>query len=775
MLTARTTRFRHSSALTDHKHRGRFNFIGEIMKFKSSHLALAIAAAVTNLAYAEAETELDQIQVYGQKQVKNLQDTTASVGLVTADDLEKSTIQDINDVFARVANVSNVNGGNESIFAIRGVSIYGLSDDPVDYTASVYVDDVPLNIDSIRWGSMGLWDVEQVEVYRGPQGTLQGRNSLMGAIHLKTVDPTFDYTGKAQASTGAFNTHRLSAAGGGGIANSDFAIRVSADKYQSDGYIENETRNDEDYAGFDRSTYRAKLLYKPKAFSNLDAMLTLARHDNKIGDQPFATTEDPFDRKAVSNVDTKNDTVSDAANLKINLGLGNGMTVTSVTGVNDVEYDRLDDWDSSATDFGYIAQANKGKTVSQELRLTFGNDTISGVTGVYYSKKEDERTWDLEGTILKSMQQETAEQALAAQGFTAEQIAGVWAAVPEYVQLKDVYAGNYETTNYAVFADADIKATQDLTISLGARYDKEDQDRDNQNVRTIPTQANTGTAVDTYANALLQGLATSGSGAEEVSTNYDAFLPKAGVTYAITEDVKTGFTVQQGYRSGGSSVSLLSQESVDFDPEFTTNYELSLRSQFANGGITANANVFYTDWTDQQVDYSPSGDSRDTVIANAGESNLWGAELEVSAHVTSTVEVFGNAGYVETEFEKFTVQSGGELIDYKGNEFPDAPKYTASVGSVYRGFNGVFVSLDANFRDEAYTDVENTESLKVDARTLVNTKVGYEARDWAAFLWVTNLTDREYLANTRQALLVTEDARVTGAPRMIGATFTSEF
>lgn len=751
------------------------------MTFKPSYLALAVAISSQAIADS-ANTELDQVKVYGQKQVKSLQDTTASVGLVTSEDMEDSTIQDINDVFSRVANVSSVSGGNESVFAIRGVSIYGVSDDPVDYTAAVYVDEVAQSIDSIRWGAMGLWDVEQVEVYRGPQGTLQGRNSLIGAIHLKTVDPTFDYTGKAQASTGAFNTHRLSAAGGGGIAASDFAIRVSADKYQSDGYIENETRGEDDYAGFDRSTYRAKMLYQPKAFSNLSAMFTVSRNESNIGDQPYASSEDPFKREAISDVETKNDTITDSASLKISLGLAEGLELTSVSSVSSSEFDRLDDWDSSDADGGYINQLNESESVSQEIRLSFDKGTFNGVTGVYYSKNKDDRAWDLEGNIPKSSVQQQAFQAMMAPtelgGFGLDQTTaqGIWDTIGDNVSVVDVYNGGYETENIAVFTDVNWLVTQQLTFTAGVRYDSEEQDRDNSNVRSASATLVEGSPYALHAIKLLDGLAALGTSQEAVNTDYEALLPKVGVNYAITETLSTGFTIQQGYRSGGSSISLLSGEAVDFDPEFTTNYELSLRSQFMNGAITANANVFYTDWEDQQVDYSPSGDSRDTVIANAGESNLWGGELELNAYLTSSVQVFSSLGYVETEFEDFTAtDSNGDLINYEGNQFPDAPKYNASVGSIYRGFNGVFASVDANYRSQSFTDVENNQDLKVDARTLVNAKVGYEQVDWSAYLWVTNLTDREYLTNVRQPNSLVEDARVVGAPRMLGATFAAAF
>ncbi len=752
------------------------------MKFTKHKLAFAITTALSSMVVAQDldpqkdTVQLEGVKIYGQKQIKNLQDTTASVGLMTSDQIEKSTIQDINDVFTRIANLSAVEGGNESIFAIRGVSLYGFTSNPVGYTASVYVDEAPLNIDSIRYGAMGLWDVEQIEVYRGPQGTLQGRNSLMGAIHLKTVDPTKEWSGKAQAVAGPFETSRLSVAGGGALIGDEVSVRLTADTYQSNGYIENSTLNDDDYAGYERANYRAKLKYEPKAFSNVSALLSISRHDSKVGEQPYATTLDPFSNKAGSDVKTKNDTISDTASLKFDINLGSGLDFTSVTSINDVSYDRLDDYDSSSLSFGFIDQHNTGKTVSQELRLAFSNESFDGVTGVFFSKAEENRAWIVDSLFPKAAQFESAETALKAGGATDEQIPFIWAQIPENVDLFDDHDSEYKTTNYAAFADVNWKLNKKVTLTAGLRYDVEEQDRKQVTNRDIRDVVNSGDqTVDFYANSLIAYLEGLGISDNESSTDYEVFLPKLGVTYALTENINTGFTIQQGYRSGGSSVSLLTSQVGEFDPEFTTNYEVSLRSQFLNGEITANANIFYTDWKEQQVEYSPSGDSRDKLIGNAGDSSLYGAEVEVSAYVTSQVEVFTNVGYVKTKFEEFSLNSGGEVKDFKGNEFQDAPNLTATIGSVYRGFDGVFFSVDANYRGEAYTDNENTESRITDARTLLNAKIGYEYLNWSAYVWATNITDENYVINQVDEYVPGGDALSVGAPRMIGASFTTEF
>lgn len=739
------------------------------MTFTKHRLTFAITLAMSNIILAEeaqnTEIELESVKIYGQKQVTNLQDTTASIGLLTADQIEKSTIQDINDVFGRTANVVSISGGNESLFAIRGVSIYGPTDNPVGYTASLYVDDAPMNIDSIRYGAMGLWDIEQVEIYRGPQGTLQGRNSLAGAIHLKTTDPTQEWGGKAQLSVAEYGTQRLSVAGGGAL-NDEFSIRLAADTYQSDGYIDNITRNEDDYAGFERNMYRAKLKYQPKAISNLSALLTVSRHDSKIGDQPMARSDDPFSYEAQSDHDSQNDVITDTAALKVNLAINSNLEFTSVTTISTDEYDRVDDYDSSAVAFGVIDQNNTGETISQELRLNFTTGDISGVAGLYYAQSENNQDWVADSKYPKALQQDTAYAALASFGLDTATSDAVWGVIPDLVDLVAINDSEYKTNNYAVFGEVNWQASEALTLTVGARYDYEEQKRDQVTNNNINTVVDTGGPYDATANQLLGGLASVTD--QKTDTDYDAFLPKLSAQYALTEDMKAGFTIQQGYRAGGSSVSLASGVVADFDPEYTTNYELSLRSQFMDGAITANANVFYTDWKDQQIDVELNGDSRNTIIQNAGESNLYGAELELSAFVSSQVEVFSSVGFIETEYET------GE---FKGNEFANAPDMTATLGTVFRSFGGIFASIDGNYQSESFVDNDNTEARKLDGRTTVNAKVGFETYSWSAYVWATNVTDEEYLVNNwnSQNIGVVEDYNQPGAPRMIGASFVTEF
>lgn len=742
----------------------------------SMAVALSGVIGITHAEEQNTETgqQLDSIIIYGDKQEQNLQELPVSVGVLTGDEISESTIQDLNGVYARLANVSMVRGGNEAQFAIRGISVQGVSSDPNSYTAGVYVDDVALDNLGIRYGAMSLWDIEQIEVYRGPQATLQGRNALNGAIYLKTKAPTYDWEHSAQASLAGDNTTRLSYAGGGGLIDDVLAFRFSIDDYQSDGFVNNITRDEDDYAGFDRRTIRGKLLFEPT--ERLSANLTLAHTRNDMGDNPNVRLDDPYSFEAQSEYDAYHNV--DVYNYALDVGyeLSDSLTLTSITSVSKDKYDRLDDYDSTSNHAGFIAQDGESEGIAQELRLNFDTGNWSGVAGLYYGEVDRDAHWNLETLYPKANVEQSTLAYLTAPspygfGLDAATAGAIFGQVPTFIDVAQDYDSNYKTKNRAIFGETTWRPSNKWAFTFGARYDKEDQTRRQGTLSDVKTVTGNGTV-----DQLLAGLEGQlQSAPENVKTDYESFLPKAVIQYYWNEDVNTAFMVQKGYRAGGSSVNQKDGSIHDFDPEYTTNYELSLRSILMDGDLLLNANVFYTDWEDQQVDFSPSGDSLDRYTANVGKSQLYGFEIETFAYPTDKLEVFANLGYVKTEFKDFPVTIGGEQTNYNGNEFKGAPNWTMATGFKYRLSGNISFAMDANYQGDSYMKNDNT--LKADSRTLVNARLAYETPVWNVSLWATNLTDEEYIVTEyqQQAGLSVQDYATPGTPRMIGTTVSVNF
>lgn len=739
--------------------------------------AISVAHATSDSVSENAENnqQLDTLTVYGDKQEQNLQDLSVSVGVLTGEEIEESNIQNMNEVYSRLANVTQDRGGNEALFSIRGISVQGFSSDPNSYTAGVYVDDVALDNLAIRYGAMSLWDVEQVEVYRGPQATLQGRNALNGAIYLKTKDPTYEWEHKAQASIASHNTHRLSYAGGGALVEDTLAFRLAVDGYKSDGFVTNITRNEDDYADFDKRTLRAKFLFEPT--DELSVRLTASNTKNDVGDNPNVRLDDPFsfeaqsEKEAYHNVETKNYALNIAYEWSETLKL------TSVTGVSRETYDRLDDYDSTSADIGFLDQDGKSDGLTQELRLNFETDHWKGVAGLYYGDLDRDANWYLETLYPKANVEQsamaylTAPAAFGGFGLDPQTAAYLFGLVPTFIDVSQDYKSNYQIENKAIFGEATYMPNDQWSFTLGARYDIEDQKRLQSTVSSVDSVTG-----DPTVDRLLAGLESQlQSASEDVNTDYNAFLPKAVIQYHWSEDINTAFMVQKGYRAGGSTVNLADGNIYDFDPEFTWNYELSFRSVLSDGDVRLNANIFYTDWKDQQVDFSPSGDSLDRYTGNVGESSLYGFEIETVAYPQENLEVFANLGYVKTEFENFPRAIGSENVNYSGNEFKGAPNWTAATGFKYRLDNNVVFAMDANYHSDFYLDNEN--SRKAAGRTLLNASMSYNVEDWGFTLWVTNLADKEYITQEfqQQAGIGVQDYATPGDPRTVGATVRVNF
>ncbi len=750
------------------------------MRFQGQTLAVSIFIGLSahSLANApDASSRLEEIKVLGEKQDKTLFEVPTSVSVVTGEEIKESTIQTLSDVYNRLPNIASLGGGNESLFSIRGISVQGLTDNPNSFTAGIYVDDIAVDNTAVRYGAMDVWDLAQIEFYRGPQSTLQGRNALNGAIYIKTEDPTYDWSGQGQIYAAEHGTQRYSIAGGGAIVADELAFRISYDDYMSDGYIVNTTRGEDDYAGYDRRNWRGKLLWEPKSLDGFRMLLTLANSDNDIGDNPLVRSDKPYSFEALSDHEAKNDVETDTASLNLSYQLNDILTLTSVTTYMDETYDRVDDWDSTAAALGAIDQTGKSENTTQEFRLNFETGSISGVAGIYYSDLSRDAGWYLGTKYPKADVESSAFQAMMAPpeygglGLDLATASYIWSFIPDLLDITQDYDSHYEIENYAIFGEFTWAATDRLNVVLGARYDDEQQLRDQMTITTVDTDTG-----EPMSNMLLDFLEAGLQGdSENIDTSYEAFLPKFALQYEVSNNLMASFLIQKGYRAGGSSVNLATSDVVPFEPEHTWNYELAMRSMLSDDRIMFNANVFYTDWSDQQIDVSPSGDPRDRYTGNAGKSTLYGAELETRMFFIDELEVFASLGYVKTEFDTFSLLTSDGLVDYSGNEFMGAPNWTGAIGFTYQATNGMFIGVDANYQDESYLNNDNTR--ETDARTLLNAKLGYSAKHWGFYIWGTNLTDVKYISNEweSQPGISVQDYTVPGQPRTIGASVNFSF
>ncbi|MGH8444737.1 MAG: TonB-dependent receptor, partial [Solimonas sp.] len=351
--------------------------------------AESLPPPLTVAAVEPATDEIETIVVTGEKSSQTLQQTTTSVAVVTAARIEQENLQSLFDVLNRTANVSEAYGA--SGFTIRGVrDIDGTGGSPL---ATIYLDGSALPAQITSSSPTSMWDIAQIEVLRGPQSTIQGENALAGAIILRSQDPTMDWEARARAQFADPYDHRLAFAGGGPLISDELAFRVSVEDRNSHGFVDNTTRNtDEDAL---RSTLaRGKLLWKPGAIPGLTARLNYLWSDY---DGPYQftysriDTPDYYDHR-VSTANSPNDTAtrSNVANLDLDYVLGDRWKLASVTAWNKIRSLRHYDGDESPENESYGMANMHFETWSQEFRANYSGERLSGLIGLYGSRRETE-------------------------------------------------------------------------------------------------------------------------------------------------------------------------------------------------------------------------------------------------------------------------------------------------------------------------------------------------------------------------------------------------
>nr|WP_316626945.1 TonB-dependent receptor plug domain-containing protein [uncultured Brevundimonas sp.] len=241
--------------------------------------ALLTAGSASAQSQSEA-TALEEIIVTGEKTDRALQDTPTSVGVTTARRIEREAIQTLGEVFERTANLTETYG--HAGFTIRGIGNQGVSGGGDAALATIYVDGAPMPPTLTFSGPTDAWDVRQIEIFRGPQSTLQGLNALAGSVVIRTVEPGFDWDLRARAIIADPKETAFAVAGGGPLIKDELAFRVSAEKRDGDGFVHNETR-DAPEDPIDKLTVRARLLWTPKTLPGFEARLGYTHYESDGG------------------------------------------------------------------------------------------------------------------------------------------------------------------------------------------------------------------------------------------------------------------------------------------------------------------------------------------------------------------------------------------------------------------------------------------------------------------------------------------------------------
>lgn len=774
----------------------------------ASCLALATAATAQPLESMDG----DVIVVTGQKIDRTLQETATSVRVYDLEAIEEQNFINLFDILDQTANVST--GFDDSVFTIRGVRNAGAGlGDVTSDVSTIYVDGVFLPRNLFANGALNLWDISSVEIFRGPQSTIQGRNALAGAIVIDTVDPsTTEESLRGQFSYADYNTYRASASVSTPVIENQVGISVSIDRSSSDGFIDNPTLNISDSGATDVTTFRAKTLITPEVMPNLSVLLGYTHIDDTARENRVVEELFGDERINTENLQSFTDTVADIGSVEINYDIGENWSVTSVSGYieNELEFFGDSTRDASGEDANSFTQTNE-EIFSQELRAAYNGDRVTGLLGVYYFNRSGDTSnvntsfvgtdfafpdpATFAGILFSTPTPDAAEIAIAT-GLRS-QIVGL---VPEFT-VEFERASDIDIENYAIFGELTVDLTEKFALTLGARYDDETIEQNVFDETIVPPLPSSGDATIDGILDLTAAQFTNAVAVENVDNSFSAFLPKAQVTYNWTENVSTSLSYQRAYRAGGLSINTFraalapsgsNQSDLEslgvvnsFDPEFTNNYELAFRSQWFDNDLTLNANVFYIDYTDQQVNVQLSSNPLDTLTENVGESELYGFELEAFATPFDGLDVSANVGFTSTEFS-----DGSDVlddvedfnIDITGLEFSFAPRWTAGGTVRYTFPSGLFGNARVRFTDSSFSLVTNEREFdsatgltvnnpdlnaENDSRTTLDLTAGYDADNYRVEIFATNVTNEEFLTFNPAdpnfgAIAVAGDPRVVG-------------
>lgn len=683
----------------------------------------------------------NELIVYGQKTERPLQDVDTSVGLLTGLQIEQDAAVDLYDVLDRIANVNSSLG--EQGFTIRGISQRGLGGSS-GLTLSVYVDGAVLGNQTTFFGPLDVWDLQQVEVFRGPQSTTQGRNALAGAIYIRSRDPSYEPDLKLRAGYGNVDSWQIAAAGGGTVVEDKVAFRLAFNKAESNGFITN-TFLDQSADATDLFTGRGKLLIEPS--DQVRALLTVSYTNNSAGEDLVPFPQGLREREVAYDFPGKEGTKTWIASGDLTWEATDYLTLRSITAYQTSDYVRIEDFDVAAASGASLDRTGKDESLTQEVQAQFDLDWVRGVFGLYYADTKFPLT---DTTFIP--------------------VTFINPTLPFNNLIRRFGASEDKIKNYAVFGEAEFDLTDQLILIGGFRYDSEKQNN------------------FAFSDTLLLGALPPGFGflrdlidgvTEEFRrTKYDAFLPKFGVRYEWTDTLSTAFTVQRAYRAGGSEINLVTSGLNEFDPEFLWNYEFSIRSAWLDGKLVWNFNIFYSDWTDQQVSIPISDLAPELrITVNAGKSELYGFESELNWQVSDQVSTFASIGFVHTEFKDFPFPTGQDPNNnLAGNKFPHAPKWSISVGADWTHPSGFFMSGNISYQSKSFSDQENALINELETRVLVDARAGYEWEGYKITVYANNLFNERYYTNlSRDTRNPSTGVGRIGNPRTYGVRVDATF
>jgi len=653
-------------------------------------VCVILAPALPTQAQSGDDAVIEEIIVTSRYRAEKLSDIPDSITAFTAADIERHRIERINRVAALTPNLrfSDDQEVGVSTLVIRGVrQNRGTGQPPVSFR----IDGVSATNNLLT--TQELFDIESVDVLRGPQGALYGRNAIGGAVLISTRQPTTapEYGFRVTAAEG--QDYTIAGSASGPITDESVLYRASFRIQDREGQLRN-AYLDNQFVDYKKSSaFRGRLLFKPSEKLSIDLRGQYLDQDGGSGyfmpgSEGFLPLPPPADPiyfgnptyEIQSNRIGESFVKSSELSAKIDYDLGWG-TLTSITSFTDVDSGNDQDLDQTLVEAIDIIVIDESETLAQELRLVSNSDNaLRWVAGVQYFTQDRFRS--LATTFL---------------GFP----------VPPAAQ-------DLKLENFAAFGNLSYDLTDDLELTLAFRYDEE-------------------TPKDT----------TQGK-----SETFSELQPKASLAYHFREGMLGYVTVGKGFRAGGfNNLAPGSNFMPGFDKESLISYETGLKSSALNGRLRAGLSLFFIDYTDQQ--YFLFDQTGTQANINVKKSEITGGELEITALPVESLQINFGLGFTDSEIKEYEDIPGvlvpaSEII---GRKVPGAPVWSLSLAmqhtkSLSDTLN-LISQIDYEHRDKTYWTLDNLDVQP--AYDLTNISFALESERWTTRLYVNNLFDEEYI------------------------------
>lgn len=721
-----------------------------------SPLAFMTPAAMAQESGASAGQGTDVITVTARRREESLREVPVAVSALSSARLEQTGAVDITALQAQTPNatVQVARGSNSTLISfIRGVG----QQDPLwgfEPGVGLYVDDV--YIARPQGAVLDIFDVERIEVLRGPQGTLYGRNTIGGAVKYVTRRLGTEPRAEARLSVGSFN--QLDAIGTVAIPVSDqFAIGGSLARYTRDGFGSNLTTGAEHYDK-DVTAFRLSAELTPTdalffriAYDRVEDNSN-ARHGRRLvaGVTPGSgVLPGIYDTRA--GLGDSNSVESEGLSFTADWRVNDVITLRSITARREGNTDTVIDFDGTPGPTLDIPAYYADEQFTQEFQLLFETDRVQGVAGVYY----------LDGTAEGAF-----DTVLGAAGITIGT------------------GGFVETTSYAVFADLNFNITDNLRLSVGARY-TEDEKTGFVNRATYLGAGRTPLTGGPAAVPLVQNTLYTNT------RTFNQFTPRISLSYDINQDLTAYASFSQGFKSGGFDMrgdASLTPDTVNgYDPETVDSYEIGLKGSAFGGLMNFSSAIFYSEYTDQQVTTQvPAGANVASFVDNVGSSTIYGAEFEATVFLADNLTAFVSLGYLEASFDEFIrFNIGTGQFENISDQvvFQNAPRWSGYLGATWTNpvFGGELAITPAVSYRASYNQFEFPNALlDEDGYTLVDLTAIWNSPNgnWSLALAGRNLTDETYRIggyNFPGALFDNSVIAFYGPPRTYTATITLRY